>query len=331
MFDKIKALFTKKEAKPLTLVATAAPLWLPGATRVGAWKDSGVLTGNAKKVVWHTTENDPTKVSATTIANYLNKVGSQVHIIWNPVTGEIVQMIPANKGGRGLVNAAGGVDTNTSGAIVVQIEVVGQATKPFTDGPMKNLDKIIVWLRALGVPDVWPAGDLKPYPASYGGVRSTSAWAQSGHFGHSQVPENDHGDPGNIDQNKILECCKPIVPAPAPKPVPTPKPAPVISAADKVRVMTLQTVLHQTADGAFGPATIRALNAVLDRKRESVAYVQRVVGTNPDGVWGPKSEAARIACIKAVQRMLGVTADGAWGPKTAAAWLAFKNRTYMKY
>lgn len=329
MFEKIKTLFSKKEsAKPVAFASAGAPMWLPGAQIIAALKDSGALSGSVKKVVWHTTENDPTKTSATTIARYLNSVGAQVHIVWNPYTGEIIQMIPANRGARALINKAGGVDTNTSGGIVIQIEVVGRAKEPFTNGPMKNFDKIIGWLRALGIPDVWPAGDLKPYPASYGGVRSTSAWAKSGHFGHSQVPENDHGDPGDIDQSKITGGAKPVAPKPAPS---LPKPVAKISAADKAKVVQLQRILHVTADGAFGPGTAKAITAVVRRDLRDVKYLQRIVGTVADGVWGKNSDAARIRTIQAVQRLLGVAADGAWGPKTSSAWRAFYNRTYMKF
>lgn len=311
----------------VTRVITVASMWLPGAKVIRALKDAGTLTGSAKKVIWHTTENDPTKTSAANVANYLNRVGSQVHIVWNPYTGEIVQMIPANRGGRGVMNKPGGVDTNTAGAIVVQIEVVGQATKPFTDGPCKGLPTIVAWLRSLGVPDVWPAGDLKPYPASYGGVRSTSAWSRSGHFGHSQIPENDHGDPGNINQAKITGLPKP---APAlPKPVV--KPAPVTVKPDVRKIVSLQRLLHVAADGKFGAGTLAAANAVIGKKLSNIKALQRVVGTTPDGQWGPKSEAARIRVLKGIQSLIGVVADGAWGPKSAAAWALFLKRNYNKF
>lgn len=303
-----------------------ASMWLPGAKVVAATRDAGILTGSAKKVVWHTTENDPNKTSAANVARYLNSVGAQVHIVWNPVTGEIVQMIAANRGGRGLKNLLGGVDTNTSGGIVVQIEVVGQATKPFTDGPMKGLPTIVAWLRSLGIPDVWPAGDLKAYPASYGGTRSTSAWSKSGHFGHSQVPENDHGDPGDIDQSKITGSSKP----PA-KPVTPPTPKPISPKPETAKIVALQHALHVGADGMFGPTTLGAALAVIKRNLRSVSTLQRIVGTTPDGIWGPLSEAARKRTVQSIQRIIGTYPDGIWGPKSVAAWAAFVKRNYGKY
>lgn len=257
-------------------------LWIPGAKVLAAHQD-GTLLGGPRKVVWHTTENNPKTTSALSVARYLNNVGAQVHLVWNPETGEMVQMIPANRGGRGLVNRSGGVQTNNGGSIVFQIEVVGRAKEPWTNGPCKNLDTIVSFLRDLGVPDEWPAGDLKPYPASYGGTRSTSAWAKSGHFGHSQVPENDHGDPGDIDQAKITGS-KPAASKPASAVPAFPKPASVI--------LTV---------GSRGPAVVR---------------VQKIVGTTADGIYGPNTKAK----VAAWQKAKGISSDGIWGPQSEAAY-----------
>lgn len=178
-------------------------LWLNSAKRVKAWQDGGSMTGGPERVVWHSTENDPHKTTARTIANYLNRVGYQVHIVWNPVTGEVIQMIPADRAGRGLRNASGGVQTNREGDVCVQIEVVAHAAEPFTRHEMKGLDAIMSWVRRLGVPDVWPGG---PPPASPG-TRHVSArvWTrEAGHYSHSQVPENNHSDPGAIDIKRLF-------------------------------------------------------------------------------------------------------------------------------
>lgn len=256
-------------------------LWIPGAIIVTS-HDDGTLLGGARKVVWHTTENDPNKTSALAVARYLNNVRSQVHVVWNPVSGQIVQMIPANRGGRGLMNLSGGVQTNNGGSVVFQIEVVGQAKNPWTSGPCKGLETILAFVRQLGVPDVWPAGDLKPYPASYGGVRSADAWAKDGHFGHSQVPENDHGDPGDLDQKKITGvAAAPSAPA---SPVPNfPKPVSVILNIGNrgPAVVRVQKIVGASADGIYGPNT-----------KAKVAVWQRNHGLAADGIWGPQSEAA---------------------------------------
>lgn len=178
-------------------------LWCDGVRRVPAWQDGGSMLGGPKRVIWHSTENDPTRTSAYTIAEYLNRVGYQVHMVWNPVTGEIVQMIPADRAGRGLRNLNGGVQTNREGDVCVQIEVVAHASKPFTQYEMKGLDKIMKWVRGLGVPDVWPGGPPPKYPST--DHVSAAVWnSKAGHYSHSQTPENDHDDPGAIDIRKLF-------------------------------------------------------------------------------------------------------------------------------
>jgi hypothetical protein len=167
-------------------------LYLPGA-KIIPGRDGGLLLGGPAKVVWHTTENDPTQTTATNVANYLVGSGDTVHLVWNPVSGETVAMLPANLAGRGLENRAGGVETNRAGSVVVQIEVVGRASQPFTDGPCNGLAQIQAWLTSLGVPPVW-AGTPD---------RSIANWAKGGHFGHMDVPENSHTDPGNVNKTKL--------------------------------------------------------------------------------------------------------------------------------
>lgn len=268
-------------------------LWIPGAKILTAHKDS-TLQGGARKVIWHTTENDPNKTSAMAVARYLNVVGSQVNLVWNPVTGEMVQMIPANRGGRGLENRSGGVETNRGGSIVFQIEVVGQAKNPWTNGPCVNLKVIVDFLEQLGVSEVWPAGDLKPYPESYGGSRSTSAWAKSGHFGHSQVPENVHGDPGDINQAKVFTGVSTGSPG-------TSAPAPSVPASQP----------RNLRRGDRGPFVVK---------------VQKIVGATPDGKYGPDTEAK----VKAWQKARGLKVDGVWGPQSEAAYKAGAKPTSSK-
>lgn len=191
--------------------------------------DGGSMLGNEKKVTWHTFEA-PTSLSAYRGAARLIQAGNEVHLCYNPMpsSGEVplVQMLPANRAGRGLRNTPGGVQTNRSGAINIQIEVIAYASIPWTKhispAGSKALDRIMDWLRSLGIPDALPAGNPPPYPNG-SNPRSTSAWDKSGHFNHSQVPENFHGDSGAISMGLIFDHgTKAPAPKPAPKPVPTP-------------------------------------------------------------------------------------------------------------
>lgn len=177
-------------------------LWLPGAKRVDAWQDGGSMTGGPPRVIWHSTENDPNKTSAYAIAQYLNRVGYQVHVVWNPVSGEIIQMIPADRAGRG-VRHTDAMQTNRMGDVCVQIEVVAHAAHPFTSYGMLGLDQIMKWIRQLKVPDVWPGGPPPTYP-DVKHVTDATWSGKAGHYSHSQVPQNDHNDPGAIDIRKLF-------------------------------------------------------------------------------------------------------------------------------
>jgi len=155
--------------------------------------DGGPLSGGKPRVVWHSTENDPKITFASSIAAFLDRKGFSVHLVWNPVSGAIVQTIPANRYGRGLQEF--GFPTNTMGAPCIQIETVGFAAHPFTNGPCKGLGKIMDWLRSFGIPDVFPSG--------VAGNRDRQTWARAGHFTHAVAPDNDHTDPGRINP-KVL-------------------------------------------------------------------------------------------------------------------------------
>jgi hypothetical protein len=141
------------------------------------------------------------------------------------------QHFDIDRSSRALVNAAGGVTTNTNN--VCQVELVGTCDPSthkkwgsaehiyWPDAPDWALAELAAFLRwmntehgvPLSGPAKWPA-----YPTSYangGGQRMTGAqWdAFRGVCGHMHVPENVHGDPGAIDFTKLIALTKgPSVP-----------------------------------------------------------------------------------------------------------------------
>lgn len=173
---------------------------MPGV-RTSLTGDGGSMVGGPPRVVWHTTESDPGSLDA--VVRYLAANRSAPHLVWDPSTGGVVQMIPANRAARALMHPAGTTQTNRQGSACIQIEVIGRASHPFTARPMKGREAILSWLDSFGVPR-----------AAYSGPRmGGAAWqAFRGHCGHAHVPANNHTDPGAIDWRALLA-------APAPTPV----------------------------------------------------------------------------------------------------------------
>lgn len=110
------------------------------------------------------------------------------------------------------------------------------------------------------------------------------------------------------------------------------KPKPALPAFSW-EVKNLQWATHQPADGFWGAGTDKALLAVRAATTGKfpylVRYVQTVIGTTADGVFGPQSKASLTATVVEVQHSLsGLTEDGDWGPKTEAAYVAARGRLY---
>ncbi|MEV8099907.1 peptidoglycan-binding protein [Kitasatospora sp. NPDC085879] len=182
--------------------------YLPGAER--RQLDDAPMTGDGgSRTIWHitwdrnaTAEAPADLVHFDTLADYFAGSGSGIapHLLWDPFTGRCAQFFAATSRSKSVVNAPGGVETNRKGDICVQIEslffpycrVDGRVYPTLADAPCTGLDRIVGWLRSWGVPDVWPMG-----PPTWSANRSATVWnTRGGHYGHSQVPENDHTDPG---------------------------------------------------------------------------------------------------------------------------------------
>lgn len=170
--------------------------YLDGAAVVRPSSQGGAMRGGKARAVWHTTESGQGRAALASVTGFLVLEKYEPHLVWDPISGEINQLLPANESARSLVTG------NRDGDVCIQIEVCGHAADPFTDGPMVGFDRILAWLDSWGIDRAWPAGKPLAYPKSYGalnGQRTPGAWNRGGHFGHSQVPGNLHGDPGAID------------------------------------------------------------------------------------------------------------------------------------
>lgn len=261
--------------------------------------DFGNMAGGPPRAVWHTTESSPG--SGAMIVNYLHEKRYEPHLVWDPYTGQIWQLIRAFQSARALKNLSGGVETNRQGSVCIQIETVGQAADhPLRTSPLHNANKIMAWLGSLGIPNTWPGGSPLPYPASYGanGDRSVAQWGRAGHFGHSQVPENDHGDPGTVD---VLRLTPPAAPG---------------------KLVVAKTVVRNVVrKGQHNPYRQPQGFVHIGMTGDGVRWVQWAVGATPDGVFGPHTHAA----VQAWQSKHRLSADGVVGPYTRGLMAAVTN------
>jgi hypothetical protein len=154
--------------------------------------------------------------------------------VWDPLTGDIAQLLPIVRAGCALgmpeyldyepdrlqpVLPAG---VNREGRLCVQIGVLGTPREPFTSFQMIGLASILGWLDSWRIPRRWPAGQPAPY-RQLARPRSRAMWARGGHFGASQVPECDNIGPGGIDIDHLTRLDADIArPLPDPAGLPTP-------------------------------------------------------------------------------------------------------------
>ncbi|MFC8537954.1 peptidoglycan-binding protein [Streptomyces sp. NPDC057249] len=220
----------------------------PGAIRGTHWYgdtyEGDLMDPNC--LVLHTTEG-------TGVVSYSNGAAAPNITVLPSIKAKkfvIYQHFALNRSARALVNAAGGVETNTLNAI--QVELVGTCDPAhkktwgrlkagvdyiyWPEAPAWALDalaELIAWMHShMGIPlkgpSKWPA-----YPSSYGSTSARMTFAEWNAFkgvcGHLHVPENLHGDPGNLPFAKILAKAKALVgktPAAGAGQAKRPKPAP---------------------------------------------------------------------------------------------------------
>ncbi|MFG2617820.1 peptidoglycan-binding protein [Streptomyces sp. NPDC048507] len=182
-------------------------IWISEATRLGDGVIGGAMdTPDAEpRSVWHSTESGAGPAAFRAVASGLIDDSDEPHILYDPTTDALGQFGPLNQSARALRNA-GSLRTNRTGRVCIQIEVLARAGTPFTGywKPGPNFAALLRAIRSWGVPDVWPSGRLAR--AGNDDVsRSTSTWtSKGGHYGHCQIPGNDHWDPGAIDTVALL-------------------------------------------------------------------------------------------------------------------------------
>lgn len=273
-------------------------LWMPGASRHSVG-NTGAMDGGPSRVVWHTTSNNSDHNFANELG-WFTGGGADVapHLLWDPFTGEIGQMFPADSRSLSLQND-GSVRTNRTGKYCIQIEIVftegetvnGKKYNSVAETPCKNLDKIMAWLDSLGIAQKWPAG---PPTAFHRQTVSLDFWLNNGgHYGHCHVPGNSHVDPGPMPN---LFASVPTPPKPKP---PTPTPTPYTPPAFPAGLAPNKSV----------PSAKKLQQALKD-----TGWLNKDVTLSDN--YGPKTQAA-VAGFNKKHSLndVGVSYDPAIGPK----------------
>ena len=283
--------------------------WLGGCTRQDFGTNGGSWTRQPAVIVLHSTEGG-------SWPGY-DGGSSAPHFTIHPSTGERRQHISMGVAGRALANPSGGVETNRGGAI--QIEMIGTCDPdmkskgwPYMPGlnstQLANVGRLMRDIaNARGI--AWRCGvTFKAYPGSYGsnGVRlSGSAWGSyTGVCGHQHVPENDHGDPGNIDIAALMGV--------APSPSPTPPPA------GKAPAFPLPSGHYFGPKSGPDESPSGYYNTDDDRFRPWQSQMaERGWTITADGLYGPQSDSVATQ----FQQEKGLGVDGLIGSETwGAAW-----------
>ena len=242
------------------------------------------MKGGAPRVVWLTLGADPQLISAHSAAQRLNQLGRPPHLVWNPLTGETVQLIPIGRAGlsmgllsdidrEGTAGApldtyatgplaappnAGATDVHTEGRMCVQVGVIAFGGDPFTSGPLTGVEPILKWFDSWEIPRRWPAGCPAPFARAHTVQRSRKLWASGGHFGASQVPCCRAAGPGAIDVERLTG-----------------------TAAQRAREVTLPRGTGNTAPHLARPAAVTRMDDVLEGEPAD-ALAQAVLPARPE-------------------------------------------------
>ena len=280
-------------------------LWMPGAQRLDIGDHAPTDGGPAKAIAHITWDRNATAAAPLDLVpyerlrEYFSGSGKAVapHILWDPFTGRFTQFVPANSRSKSLADAPGGTRTNRAGSVVLQIEAVffphcrvkNTVYPNLADTPCKGWPELQAWVHSWGVPNTWPMGR----PTDYASRRSESTWEdKGGWYGHSQVPENSHQDPGSWPAFVGTTPTKPSTPAKY-------EPFPGASFFRDGRRSPIIAAMH---------------------KRLVEEGCNRYQSTRNANVWG----SGDVRSYAAWQRKLGYTGSGADGLPGPTSWAKLK-------
>lgn len=225
---RLRAMIRNKELAPDSVGIPAPPLrkpdrerlsesgnsrlWLPAGLHAGMHieHDHRVLTGpfvgpSNWKMVWHITVSSWWAVDA--MRDVLHTKSAEVHFVLGGRRGTklpvLIQCLPLNHFGKGLVHLSGRPETNRSH--VLQCEICAQP------GDMKNFDHYrvlanLMWLLTHGDNPRVPIPRRLTADMNSPTRHSDAGWQEvEGHSGHDKVPQNTHFDPTlDFEDTKLM-------------------------------------------------------------------------------------------------------------------------------
>ena len=190
-------------------------VWTPEAEYIAPANPSGTpLGGGTVKCIAHVTTGSAFSPGSWQGAiDTLRERGGEPHYLVDVIRDRVGQFYPLTVSSRSL-KRGWGYDVpwscNKMGDRIIQIEFIAEPdgfTRYWKPGP--NFRAMMRDIRANGVPDRWPGGLVAQSPSDNRRMTWTDYVRASGWIGHSQVPLQDHWDPGPIDQLAIFAAAPP--------------------------------------------------------------------------------------------------------------------------
>ncbi|MFF1684500.1 MULTISPECIES: peptidoglycan-binding protein LysM [unclassified Streptomyces] len=284
-------------------------IWIKEAERLGDGSIGGAMDSPSApgRVVWHTTESGHGNSSFTNVGKYLSTIAAEPHILYDPTTDRLGQYGPLNQSARALKND-GLTRTNRTGKVCIQIEVLARASTPFTGywKPGPNFKALMRAIRSWSVPDSFPMGT--PAAAASACKRNRTTWAtKGGHYGHCNVPGNDHWDPGAISTAALFKAApKESTPAPS-KPSTPAKPSTKPSVSLAYLLAARKADVPAPTGHTTHPAEVKIVEAAL----RAEGFLSSTYAS--DGSWGTSTDAAYDEFRRKVMKLTGSDATGAPG------------------
>lgn len=158
--------------------------WVDEASIIFAHVE-GKQMDQPSRAVWIVSNDETEAVGARQVAMRCNIMNNAPHFVYHPIDGEFIQMVSLNRQARSLKEAKD----------FIQVLVVAQDERPFTEFPCPNLSHVVASLDSRSVPRSWPSG-----PPTTFSVRGTHT--EPGNYGAMQI-SNERG-PGAIDIRRLM-------------------------------------------------------------------------------------------------------------------------------